>query len=97
MAFQSQGNRPNYQSSILPLSYRKKAYSTASHEQFVGSALADLSEVTELDFEQPRALWERVFDEGAKERFVGNVAAHLSGAKSEEIKKRQRKYPNAVQ
>lgn len=42
-----------------------------------------------VDFEQPRALWTRVFDDGAKERYVNNVAGHLGGAKSAEIKKRQ--------
>jgi hypothetical protein len=43
-----------------------------------------------VDFEQPRALWQKVFDDGAKERFVSNIAGHLGGAKSKEIKARQR-------
>jgi catalase len=88
MAFNNQGSRPNYQSTIQPLSYPKRAYSTANHEQFLGAAIADLSEITELDFEQPRALWERVFDKGAQDRFVGNVAGHLGNAKSPEVRAR---------
>lgn len=45
-----------------------------------------------VDFEQPRALWTKVFDDTAKEHFVNNVAGHISGAKSAEIKARQRKF-----
>lgn len=43
----SQGPRPNYQSSISPLTYKKKAYAGVKHEQFLGHAQADLSEITE--------------------------------------------------
>ncbi|KAH8930177.1 catalase [Atractiella rhizophila] len=89
MAFNNQGTRPNYQSSIAELSYRPRPYTTSQHEQFIGAAAADLSYITELDFEQPRVLWQRVFDDGAKERFVKNVAGHLGSAKSVEIKNRQ--------
>lgn len=85
MSFVSQGNRPNYQSSIQPLAYPAQPYETSQHEHYIGAAVADLSTVTELDFEQPRLLWEKVFDEGAKERFVQNVAGHLGGVTIDEI------------
>lgn len=85
-AYANQGSRPNYQSSIQPLSYTKASYSTASHEQFLGAAMQDLSEINELDFEQPRELWERVYDDAAKERFVSNVSGHLKGAPTERIR-----------
>jgi catalase len=88
MAFYNQGARPNYQSSIQTLSYKKKTYTTAHHEQYIGAAVADLSFITELDFEQPRALWTRVFDDGAKERFVSNLSGALSQVKSEAVKAR---------
>ena len=89
MTFHSQGSRPNYQSTIQPLSYNKgPSYTVAKHEQFIGGAVLDLSVITELDFEQPRVLWERVYDDAAKERFVQNVAGHLGGAKSAEVKAR---------
>ncbi|KIJ53411.1 hypothetical protein M422DRAFT_155306 [Sphaerobolus stellatus SS14] len=87
--FISQGSRPNYQSSIQPLTYSKRSYYTAEHEQFIGAAVLDLTEITELDFEQPRALWQKVFDDGARSRFISNVAGHLGGAKSAEVKARQ--------
>ncbi|KAK4701246.1 catalase, partial [Phenoliferia sp. Uapishka_3] len=85
MAFSNQGSRPNYQSSIQPLSYRPEVYSVSKHEQFVGAAVLDLSFVTELDFEQPRALWTKVYNEEAKERFITNIAGHLGGVKTDAI------------
>ncbi|KAF8493591.1 catalase [Gautieria morchelliformis] len=87
--FVSQGARPNYQSSIVPLKYSKRPFYSHKHEQFLGGATLDLSEVTELDFEQPRALWSKVMDDGARERLVQNFAGHLGGAKSAEVKARQ--------
>lgn len=86
--FHSQGARPNYTSSIQPLTYKKPTYTTADHEQFLGAAAYELSEINELDFEQPRQLWERIYDDGAKARFVSNVAGHLSGCKNDVIKAR---------
>ncbi|ORY91583.1 catalase [Leucosporidium creatinivorum] len=87
-AFYNQGSAPNYQSSIQPLTYRKAKYSTLEHEQFTGAAVADLSTITELDFQQPNALWSKVFDDGARERFISNVAGHLGGVKSAAVKER---------
>jgi hypothetical protein len=43
-----------------------------------------------VDFEQPRALWTKVFDDTAKEHYIKNVAGHLGNVKSSEIKNRQR-------
>lgn len=115
MAFNNQGNRPNYISSIQPLTYRAKVYENVEHEVFLGTAQADLSEITErtyhnyflpipfrgssrlfspvVDFEQPRALWQKVFSDVDREHFVGNVAGHLKNAKSAEVKARQRTSP----
>ncbi|KAI0777595.1 catalase [Trametes elegans] len=89
MALNNQGPRPNYQSSIAPLSYKPKPYQNAEHELWLGYAQADLSEITELDFEQPRALWQKVFSDVDRDHFVGNVAGHLKNAKSAEVKARQ--------
>ena len=59
MAFNNQGSRPNYQSSIAPLSYAgykgaidsaaKDVERGAKHEGWVGGAYRDLSEVTERE------------------------------------------------
>ncbi|KDR70275.1 hypothetical protein GALMADRAFT_255177 [Galerina marginata CBS 339.88] len=97
--FISQGSRPNYQSSIQPLTYagRKATLEhtvrdegrVAQHEAFVGGAWRDLSEITELDFEQPRALWSKVWDDKQRAAYVKNVSGHFSGVKSPEVKARQ--------
>ncbi|KAI0173367.1 catalase [Hypoxylon sp. FL1284] len=45
------------------------------------------SEVSDRDFEQPRALWKLMGkQEGAQERFVGNVAAHLGATRTKWIR-----------
>ncbi|KAG2004644.1 heat-induced catalase [Coprinopsis cinerea AmutBmut pab1-1] len=97
--FVSQGARPNYASTIQPLSYKKyKADINSSvrdverqarHENFIGGAWRDLEEVTELDFEQPRALWSKVWNDEQRAVFVKNVSGHLGTVKSDEIKARQ--------
>lgn len=56
-----------------------------SSQQYIGAAVQDLSVITELDFEQPNALWSRVFDDGAKERFVANLSDNMKGVKSPEV------------
>jgi catalase len=50
-AFDSQGSRPNYQSTISPLTYRAKPYAGTEHrhENRVGHARAHLSEITERE------------------------------------------------
>lgn len=119
----SQGARPNYQSTILPLKYEGKkgtleggardAERVAKHEGFIATAYRDLSEITErefshkilrassqcpyshpitVDFEQPRALWTKVWDDKAREAYVQNIAAHFGNVKSAEVKARQRTY-----
>jgi catalase len=99
MTFVSQGSAHNYQSTIKPLSYQGKrgnlehnARDTerfAKHEAFVGGAFRDLSEITELDFEQPRALWSKVWNDQQREAYVQNVAGHFGNVKSPEVKARQ--------
>lgn len=61
MAFVNQGNRPNYQSSIQPLTYAgRKGHIDASvrdrerdvkHENFINGAWRDLSEITEREYD----------------------------------------------
>ncbi|EIN12909.1 catalase [Punctularia strigosozonata HHB-11173 SS5] len=89
MAFDNQGARPNYQSSISPLTYKKKAYTSEQHETWIGKSYADLSYVTELDFEQPRALYQKVMNDVDRDHLVHNIAVHLGNAKSKEVIARQ--------
>jgi catalase len=48
------------------------------------------------DFSQPRALLNEVFDEGARERFVANVAGHVLGGVRDETRPRVFEYWNNV-
>ncbi|KAL8692995.1 MAG: hypothetical protein Q9218_002084 [Villophora microphyllina] len=89
MAFFNQGARPNYLSSIEPISFRERTIDLDKvHGQFTTDAVTFLSEIRPEDFQAPRALYERVFDEGAKERLVHNMSGHMSNCKDEEILKR---------
>ncbi|KAF2139005.1 uncharacterized protein K452DRAFT_320648 [Aplosporella prunicola CBS 121167] len=90
MAFYNQGSRPNYLSSIQPISFRNRTIDlNKTHSHFIGEATTFLSEIRPEDFNAPRALWERVFDDGAKERFISNVSGHMSTCREKEIIKRQ--------
>jgi catalase len=90
MAFYNQGSRPNYLSSIEPISFRNRSVNLdKTHGNFTGDAVTFLSEIRPEDFNAPRALWERVFDDGAKERFIGNVSGHMANCSEKEIIKRQ--------
>ena len=90
MAFYNQGSRPNYLSSIEPISFRTRSVNLdKTHGDFIGKAVTFLSEIRPEDFNAPRALWEKVFDDGAKDRFIHNVSGHMSTCTEQEIIKRQ--------
>ncbi|OAL51850.1 peroxisomal catalase-like protein [Pyrenochaeta sp. DS3sAY3a] len=90
MAFYNQGSRPNYLASIEPISFRKRAADLNKvHGHFIGDAVTFLSEIRPEDFNAPRALWEKVFDEPARERFISNISGHMANCKEDEIIKRQ--------
>lgn len=90
MAFFNQGSRPNYLSSIEPISFRERSVDLDKvHGHFIGNAVSFLSEIRPEDFNAPRALWEKVFDEPARERFITNISGHMSNCKQQEILKRQ--------
>ncbi|KAF7541183.1 hypothetical protein G7054_g783 [Neopestalotiopsis clavispora] len=90
MAFFNQGSRPNYLSSIEPIKFKPRSVDLdKTHGQFVGDAVTFLSEIRPEDFNAPRALWQRVFDEPARERFINNVSGKMELCKDKEILKRQ--------
>ena len=90
MAFYNQGSRPNYLSSIEPIQFKDRSVDLDRvHGQFISEAVTFLSTVMPEDFNAPRALWEKVFDEGAKERLVKNMSGHMANCKLEEAIKRQ--------
>lgn len=90
MAFYNQGSRPAYLSSIEPIAFRTRSVDLdKTHAAFSGKAITFLSEIRPEDFNQPRLLWKKVFDNAAKDRFVNNVAGHMSTCRVEEVIKRQ--------
>lgn len=90
MAFYNQGSRPNYLSSIEPIGFKPRSMDLDKvHGQFTNDAVTFLSEIRPEDFNAPRALWEKVFDDKAKERFIGNISGHMANCKKDEIIKRQ--------
>lgn len=90
MAFYNQGSRPNYLSSIEPIQFKeRKVDMDKTHGAFVSQAVAFLSEIREEDFNAPRALWEKVWDEPARERFINNISGHMANCTKDEIIKRQ--------
>jgi catalase len=89
MAFYNQGARSNYLSSIDPISTKKRSINLDKvHGNFTGDAITFLSEIRPEDFNAPRKLWEKVFDDGAKERFISNITGHMETCSDKEIIKR---------
>ena len=90
MAFYNQGARPNYLSSIDPIQFRERTVNLdKTHGHFQGNAITFLSGIRPEDFNAPRTLWEKVFDDAAKDRFINNVAGKMEVCKNKEILKRQ--------
>ena len=90
MAFFNHGTRPAYLSSIAPISFQQRVVDLDRvHGEFIGRAVSFLSEIRKEDFNAPRALWEKVFDEDARERFVHNVSGHWTTVRDKEILRRQ--------
>lgn len=90
MAFYNQGARPNYLSSIDPIQFRARTVDLdKTHGHFTGEAVTFLSEIRPEDFNAPRNLWQKVFDEPARERFINNVAGKMEVCKEKEFLKRQ--------
>ncbi|KAL4785400.1 catalase-domain-containing protein [Aspergillus varians] len=91
------GADPNYVgSSFQPTKFYQDVKRTnpaalslhTDHEKWVGEVSAYTSHVTDEDFVQPAGLWEVIGREpGHQDRLVGNVADHLKGVKSPELRK----------
>lgn len=90
MAFYNQGSRPNFLASIEPIQFKQRPYSLDKvHGNFVGEAVSFLSEIRPEDFNAPKKLWNDVFDEKARQRFVKTVSGHMSTCREKEILKKQ--------
>lgn len=90
MSFYNQGSRSNYLSSIDPPKFKPRMTDLdKTHGHFIGEAVSFLSEIRAEDFNASRALWQKVWDEPARERFINNVTGKMEVCKEKEILKRQ--------
>jgi catalase len=86
MTFSSNyGDDPNYiGSSIKPTKFRKDVMPAyrQTPEPVTGPVVFS-SEMTDADYEQARAMWEKVLakKDGAQDRFIDNLAAHVAQVK----------------
>lgn len=86
------GSAPNYPSSLQPLKYTKRPYTLEQiSDAFDGNAPVEFKSGVDddVDFEQPRILWQKVFNDDAKKHFVENVSGHLGGVQYPHIIRRQ--------
>lgn len=92
------GDDPNYIGArIKPLSFKRVGQPIRTTEKDgvrtldqtnAGVPVSFTSEVTDKDFEQATALWHLIAkQEGAQDRFINNVAAHISGVQRDWIRK----------
>jgi len=74
----SYGKTPNYEPSQIPGPREDKQY--AIHAQPTNGPLGRYAYQHPNDmFEQPRTLFNKVFDEGQRKRLMDNIAGHMSG------------------
>lgn len=78
MAFENQGGRPLHLSSINPPTLKPRPYELAKSAGGGGPAIAFLSGVSSKDFEQPRALFRRVFSEEDRQATIKEISGHMS-------------------
>jgi len=77
-------------SSIEPIQFKPRTVDLNKvHGHFQGHAVSFLSQIRPEDFNAPRALWEKVWDEPARERFIHNVTGKMEVCSNKEILKRQ--------
>lgn len=77
------GPDPNYvNSSLRPLAKPVHAFGNEdkNHDEWTGRVVAWSSEMEDIDFEQPRALWGVFGRTGQREAFVANVSDNLKDA-----------------
>jgi catalase len=95
-SFVSQGSRPNILTSIPDLNFvgprgaiDSQIKDNHRHERFDGTAFRDLTFISADDFEQPRDLWLRVWNDEKRQAFVDNVAESLILVKDSRIQDNQ--------
>lgn len=85
------GADPNYvNASLKPTTFKnagKVASTITEHEKWAGEVTSFTSQMGPEDYEQATALWKVLGQqEGHQDRFISNLAGHLSGAKNATIR-----------
>ncbi|KAE8386842.1 catalase-domain-containing protein [Aspergillus alliaceus] len=90
------GGDPNYVgSSLQPTKFYQEVKNSkvsrlsgcTEHEKWVGEVSNFQTHITDDDFVQPAGLWEVIGrDPGHQERTIGNIASHLKGVKSPQLR-----------
>ena len=81
MAFENHGARPLHLSSIDPPTLKPRPYDISKSAGYDdGHAISFLSGVSNKDFEQPRALWQRVFTEEDRQLSIKELSGHMSNS-----------------
>lgn len=82
MAFYNQGSRHTHLSSLQPPTLVPRPYDLAKSAGYAdGHAISFLSGVTMRDFEQPRALWRKVFSEEDRQLTIKEISGHMTTSK----------------
>lgn len=90
MAFYNQGGRPNYLSSVAPIGFKDRAVNVNEvHAKFISNAVQWLGTLRPEDFNAPRALWEKVFTDEMRDRFITVISGHMSTVTDKKIIERQ--------
>ncbi|KAL1408929.1 hypothetical protein Q8F55_005743 [Vanrija albida] len=89
-ALYNQGGRVGYLASHDPVQFAPpKQDIDKVHAPFVATAVSFLSTIRPEDFNAPRNLWNKVFSEGERERWIKTVSGHMSTVQDKEIIRRQ--------
>lgn len=90
MAFMNQGSRSNYLATIDPIQYKdRKVNVDKVHAKFVSNAIVFLSTLRPEDFNAPRALWEKVYNDEQRKRLIKNMSEHMATVTDKSIIERQ--------
>ncbi|GCE99208.1 catalase T [Zygosaccharomyces mellis] len=76
-------------------SIKKQQFDREQHERIVGNKINEYfikSGISELDFEQPRVLYEKVFTDADRKEIISNLVGHASKIHVPEIKTRVTQY-----
>lgn len=87
------GADPNYvNASLKPTTFKhggNVSTTISEHEKWVGEVTSFTSQMAPEDYEQATALWHVLGQQsGHQDRFIDNLAGHLSGAKNATIRSR---------